>query len=82
MTCGTESGRNQDKAKLAGLTLVPGKLEGAIVVKECDLFYESEIIHKNSINPASLRQDIKDDLYPKHDFHTIYYGEIKHSYTI
>ncbi|MCX6112815.1 MAG: flavin reductase [Proteobacteria bacterium] len=81
MTCGTESGRNIDKAKKTGLSLVPGKLKDSIIVMECDLFYECEIIHKNAVEPGSLKPDIKGDLYPKNDFHTIYYGEIKHAYT-
>lgn len=80
--CGTKSGRNSDKAKESGLTLISGKLDGSIVVKECKLFYECEIIHKNIVNSRTLEPGIITDLYPKSDFHTIYYGEIKHSYTI
>ena len=80
IACGTESGRSTDKAKKHGLTLVSGKLENSIIVKGCDFFYECEIIHKNLIDPNYLKKELKEDLYPKNDFHAIYYGEIKHTY--
>jgi len=81
MCCGTKSGKKVDKAKECGLTFVPGKLENTVVVKGCNLFYECEIVHKNQIDSATLNKDIIADLYPKKDFHTIYFGEIKYSYT-
>lgn len=80
--CGTTSGRSSNKAKESGLTIVPGRLEGSVVVKECNLFYECEIIHKNTVDSQTLESGIVKDLYPKSDFHTIYYGEIKNSYTV
>ena len=82
MYCGTTSGRGVDKAAKAGITLVPGMLANSLVVKECKYFYECEIIHKNVINAKTLSKEIVDDLYTQKDFHSIYYGEIKHSYAL
>ncbi|MEI6093723.1 MAG: flavin reductase family protein [bacterium] len=80
--CGTKSGKNLDKTKEAGLTITPGRLDGSVVVKECKMFYECEIIHKNTVDAKTLAPSIIKDLYPKTDYHVIYYGEIKHSYTV
>jgi flavin reductase (DIM6/NTAB) family NADH-FMN oxidoreductase RutF len=78
--CGTKSGRDMDKASLFGLSLVDGKLPNTSVIKECKLIYECKIIEKNKVDPGTLDQEIANDLYPKKDFHTVYYGEIKYSY--
>jgi len=82
MLCGSRSGRDMDKAKECGITLVPGKLDDAVIIKECKYIYECEIVHKNIIDPQTLKAEIIADLYPKRDFHTIYFGEIKYSYII
>jgi flavin reductase (DIM6/NTAB) family NADH-FMN oxidoreductase RutF len=82
MFCGSRSGRDMDKAKECGVSLVPGRLDDAVIIKECKYIYECEIVHKNLTDSKTLKAEIITDLYPKRDFHTIYFGEIKYSYTI
>jgi flavin reductase (DIM6/NTAB) family NADH-FMN oxidoreductase RutF len=78
--CGTNSGRDLDKASSFGLTLINGKLSDTLIIKECKLIYECKIVEKNKIDGQTLSQEIINDLYPKKDFHSVYYGEIKHCY--
>lgn len=44
--CGTYSGRNTDKFKLANLTIIPGKRVKVPTLEECILNYECKIIHE------------------------------------
>ena len=78
--CGTKSGRNIDKADAFGLTVIDGKLSGTSIIKGCKLIYECKIVEKNKIDGQTLSQQIVNDLYTKKDFHSVYYGEIKHCY--
>ena len=78
--CGTNSGRMVDKIKQCKFTMVKGMLKDTVVIEECKLFYECEIVEKNKVLPETLSKEIIDDLYPKKDFHSVYYGEIKHCY--
>ena len=78
--CGTNSGKMVDKIKQCKLTLVKGMLKDTVVIDECKLFYECEILEKNKVLPETLSKEIVENVYPKKDFHSIYYGEIKHCY--
>lgn len=44
--CGSMSGRNTDKFKEAGLSLIPGKKTKVPTIKDCDLSYECKIVHE------------------------------------
>lgn len=78
--CGTKSGRDIDKAGSFGLRLVDGKLANTQIIEGCKLVYECKIVEKNKIDGQTLSQEIVNDLYPKKDFHSVYYGEIKYCY--
>jgi flavin reductase (DIM6/NTAB) family NADH-FMN oxidoreductase RutF len=78
--CGTKSGRDTDKIKESQLSVAKGKLDNTSIITDCSLFYECTIVHKNDVNPKSLGEGIKKDYYNNDDFHSIYFGEIIHSY--
>ena len=74
--CGTASGRDHDKFKEKGLTAVPSLKVIAPIIKECLLHFECRTVHKNDLNPSELAAPIIPSLYPKGDFHRLYFGEI------
>ena len=78
--CGTKSGRNVDKFKACNLELLPGEKVKTPVIKLRGLFFECAIVYKSAINPKHLVESYT-HLYPQKDYHTIYYGEIKYSYS-
>jgi flavin reductase (DIM6/NTAB) family NADH-FMN oxidoreductase RutF len=74
--CGTVSGRDHDKFKEKGLTAVPSLKVKTPIVKECILHFECQIVNKNDLIPSDLAASIVSSLYPKGDFHRVYFGEI------
>ena len=74
--CGTASGRDHDKFREKGLTAVPSSKVKTPLIKECILHYECKIIYKNDLIPSDLDASIIPALYPKGDFHCVYFGEI------
>lgn len=83
--CGSESGKDVDKIKKLGLTLVesdtisvPGILEMPITL-ECKVVY-SQPQDRRTIEPQFIDQYYQ-GLTPV-DYHTAYYGEIKKAYII
>lgn len=73
--CGTESGRNIDKAAKAGITPVEGisgsvYFEEAKLVLECKKLYFDDLKPENFIDPDIIKE------YPKEDYHRMYIGEI------
>lgn len=78
--CGSKSGRNMDKIKECNLNTAQGKLKNTSIITDCSMFYECTVIHKNEINSKELSEEIKDKYYGDNDFHTVYFGEIIHSY--
>lgn len=74
--CGTVSGRDHDKFKEKRLTAIPSKKVKTPIVKECILHFECRVVHKSDLIPSGLEKSIITTLYPKGDFHRIYFGEI------
>lgn len=74
--CGTVSGRDVDKFKEKGLTVIKGSKVKSPIIKECIINYECRVVHKNDIIPAHLADEIKMGAYPSGDFHRVYFGEI------
>lgn len=81
--CGNKSGRDYDKFKECNLELVPSKLVDTPIINAPNvLTYECKIVYKQEMNPEFLSNDIKDETYPKEDYHVIYYGEVEAVYKI
>jgi len=74
--CGNVSGRDCDKFKEKGLSLLPGKRVKSPVISECVLHYECKVAYKTYVVPRKLPQDIISTCYPHGDYHTLYFGEI------
>ena len=74
--CGAMSGRDHNKFKEKQLTAIPSKMVKAPIIKECILHFECRVVHKNDLIPSKLEKSIIPSLYPKGDFHRVFFGEI------
>lgn len=74
--CGSVSGRDHNKFREKGLTAIPSKKIKTPMIKECLLHFECRVVHKNDLIPSELETSIIPALYPKGDFHRVYFGEI------
>ena len=74
--CGSVSGRDRDKFKEKGLTAVPSLKIKTPIIKECILHFECQVVNKNDLVPSEMAPSMVSLLYPKGDFHRIYFGEI------
>ncbi len=74
--CGTKSGRDHDKLAEYQMQVHPGEMVSAITLDACPLVYECRVVHKNDLLPDTLDPVIAARMYPRGDFHRVYYGEI------
>lgn len=74
--CGTASGRDHDKFKEKGLAALPSSKVKSPIIKEGILHFECQVVNKNDLIPSELAPSIIPGLYPKGDFHRVYFGEI------
>ena len=78
--CGTKSGREFDKFKECNLLLQKqARCTESPVVDIPGIHYECKFVFKSAMDNAFLDSDLE-KLYPKKDYHTLYYGEILASY--
>ena len=73
--CGSRSGREIDKAAASGLTpleITPGITSFA----QARLVLECRKIYFQDINPVNFVDSSIADIYPTHDYHRMYIGEI------
>lgn len=90
--CGSRSGRNIDKLKEAGLTLVESETVSVPAIAELPLTLECKVIYKQTQIISALPEDIRKGCYPEgvpseatgsnSDAHTAYYGEITAAYIL
>ncbi|MCB4792279.1 MAG: flavin reductase family protein [Elusimicrobia bacterium] len=78
--CGSHSGEIENKIEKSGIKLANGKIQGVKIVEGCDLYYECEIIHKNSLLKETLEPGIIKKYYGDDSFHTLFYGKILKAY--
>jgi flavin reductase (DIM6/NTAB) family NADH-FMN oxidoreductase RutF len=74
--CGSKSGRDVDKLKMCKLEISSSQKVNSPIIKIPGYHYECKIVYKSAINPAYLDKDCDTSLYPKKDYHTLYFGEI------
>lgn len=74
--CGTKSGRDVDKFKMCKLQTASGRHVGSPIIKVPGIHLECRIVFKSAMNPADLDKNYDTALYPKKDYHTLYFGEI------
>ena len=73
--CGTKSGRDVDKLQECGLNTAAGRKTQTPIIDVPGMHVECKIVYKSAMDPAYLNDDYH-ALYPKKDFHTLYFGEI------
>ncbi len=84
--CGTLSGRDVDKEKAAGLTLVPPEVIRTPGILEYPLTLECRVLYQQDQSLAGLPETVRQRYYTRGsddgDFHTAYIGEIAGAYII
>ena len=81
--CGTDSGRNMDKIKEAGLTPVIPEVISVPGIKEFPLTLECRVIYRQEQDAYRLPEDIRRQFYTiETEDHIAYYGEIVSAYMI
>jgi len=78
--CGAVSGRDHNKFKEKGLTILPSKQVNSPVIAECIIHYECKVAYKIQVAQEDLPKDLISMWYPNRDFHTLYFGEIVATY--
>ena len=81
MWCGTKSGRDYDKFKECNLELKDAQKVVSPIINTPGLHFECKIVLKAAMDPAYLVEEYE-TLYPKKDYHTLYFGEIQDCYEI
>ena len=74
--CGSKSGRDVDKYKVLNLQTGDSRHVASPIIKASGRHYECKIVYKSAMDPALLDKDYDSSLYPKKDYHTLYFGEI------
>jgi flavin reductase (DIM6/NTAB) family NADH-FMN oxidoreductase RutF len=74
--CGSKSGRDVDKFMMCHLETTDSREVASPIIKIPGRHYECKIIYKSAMDPAHLEKDYDSSLYPKKDYHTLYFGEI------
>ena len=85
--CGCESGRDTDKIKDLGLTLIESDFINVPGIKELPITLECRVMHRHLQNAEQLPDATIDLYYPcenagKRDNHIAYYAEIVNAYLI
>jgi flavin reductase (DIM6/NTAB) family NADH-FMN oxidoreductase RutF len=77
--CGSHSGRSCDKFKLCDLSTFPAVWATSPILAISGVHIECKIVLKSPIDPKMLADEYN-QIYPKKDFHTLYFGEIMECY--
>ncbi len=73
--CGSMSGRTVDKLKECKLATRKAQKVSSPVLAIPGYHYECQRLYKSALDPKMLDKDLG-ELYPKKDYHTLYFGEI------
>lgn len=74
--CGSKSGKDMDKFKVCNLEVISSQHVISPIIKTPGYHYECKIVFKSAMNPAYLDKGYDESLYPRKDYHTLYFGEI------
>ncbi len=78
--CGSKSGRDVNKAKELGLTLLPSKHISVPHIEQCEWVYECKTMYTQDMK-TELEEEVA-QYYKGGNLHRIYYGEILDCYKI
>jgi flavin reductase (DIM6/NTAB) family NADH-FMN oxidoreductase RutF len=74
--CGSKSGRDVDKFRECNLETTDGRQVASPIIRTPGRHYECSIVYKSAMDPAHLDKGYDSALYPRKDYHTLYFGEI------
>ena len=74
--CGSKSGRDVDKFKECNLETTDSRQVASPIIKTRGRHYECKIVYKSAMDPSHLDKGYDTSLYPRKDYHTLYFGEI------
>jgi flavin reductase (DIM6/NTAB) family NADH-FMN oxidoreductase RutF len=77
--CGSKSGKDFDKFKECQLATAKAQKVSAPILKIPGYHYECKMIYKTPMDPKFMDKEME-ALYPKKDYHTLYFGEIAACY--
>ena len=75
MFCGTKSGREFNKFTECALATKPAQQVQSPIIDIPAIHYECTIIYKSAMDHNFMDNSLE-KLYPKKDYHTLYFGEI------
>ena len=79
--CGSKSGRDTDKIKQLGLTLVDSEIVCVPGIKELPLTLECKVAARQKQEPSLIGEKYRAMFYPApEDAHIMYFGEIVNAY--
>lgn len=79
--CGSNSGRDTDKIKALGLTLVKSEIVSVPGIKELPLTLECKVVCRQKQEPQFINEAYRSAFYPApEDAHIMYFGEIVNTY--
>jgi flavin reductase (DIM6/NTAB) family NADH-FMN oxidoreductase RutF len=78
--CGSNTGREQDKWALSGLTQTPSERVAVPRVQQARLVFECRILSHADVDPAHFIDSKLESLYPLKDYHRIFFGEVLGAY--
>jgi flavin reductase (DIM6/NTAB) family NADH-FMN oxidoreductase RutF len=81
MFCGTKSGRDYDKFKECHLEPKDAQKVVSPIINTPGLHFECKIVFRTAMDPGQLAEEYE-KLYPRKDYHTLYFGEIQDCYEI
>ncbi len=79
MFCGTNSGRDCDKFRECNLSVIDAQKVATSIIRMHGLHFECRIVYKSAMDSSNL-VEAYEKLYPKKDYHTLYFGEILDCY--
>ncbi|MFQ6053206.1 MAG: flavin reductase family protein [Candidatus Bathyarchaeia archaeon] len=74
--CGNKSGRDIDKFEELSLTASKGIEVDAPYIAECPVHYECRVAFKTQVKPGQLEGALERDVYPRGNYHVLYFGRI------
>ena len=90
--CGARSGRDTDKIRDLGLTLVEADLVSAPAIRELPLTLECRVLYRQLQDRTAIPEEIRRTMYPEdvdsssplanRDCHVAYYGKILKAYLL
>ena len=72
--CGTKSGRDVDKFKACNLKTESGQKTVSPIISVAGIHLECRIVFKSAMDPDYLDAACDRALYPRKDYHSLYFG--------